>query len=132
MKNNSYTQVKLATPQSRLIAFALDSIIFSLTLGIGWLIWFFAISSRGVTPGHDLLGHQVVDARTQEPLSAGKMIIRECLLKGVLNWFLASILFFINYLVNGALIFRGEGRAVHDYLISSQVIQIREPKFLQS
>ena len=119
------SQNDLATPQTRIVAFILDAILMGLLLGIGWFIWFVMVAGRGTTPGHDLMGQIIVDRKTGQPLSFGKMLIRECLLKGILSMLLASMTMFISYIVDGAFIFRDERRALHDYLIGTEVIQER-------
>jgi len=116
----------LATPQSRLIAYILDGAIFGCTLGVGWIIWFFTLAGRGTTPGHELMGHQVRDIRTGLPASAAKMVIRECIVKGVISWTLASFTALLNYVIDGAMIFREDRRAVHDHLLGTEVVQIRK------
>jgi uncharacterized RDD family membrane protein YckC len=121
----------LATPQTRLIAFVLDGILFSLTLGIGWLVWFFIVAQRGTTPGHDLLGHEIVDHATLKPVGIGKLALRELVVKGFLSWLLASFTLFINYIVDGALILREDRRAGHDLLLGTVVIQVRSTPLLE-
>jgi uncharacterized RDD family membrane protein YckC len=120
----------LATPQSRLVAYLLDGAIFGFTLGIGWFIWFCLTAKRGTTPGHLLMGHEVRDVRTGLPASVLKMFLRECAVKGIVSWTLASFTLFINYLIDGAMIFRQDRRAAHDYLLGTEVIQVRENTIL--
>jgi uncharacterized RDD family membrane protein YckC len=116
----------LATPQSRLIAYVLDGFIFGCTLGIGWFLWFCITATRGTTPGHDLMGHEVRDTRTGLPASVFKMFLRECFVKGIVSWTLASITFLLNYLIDGAMIFREDRRTAHDHLLRTEVIQVRD------
>ena len=120
------SHTNLATPQSRLIAYILDVFIFGSTLGIGWILWFSVTAKRGTTPGHDLMGHEVRDTRTGHPASVFKMFLRECFVKGIVSWLLASFTFLLNYLVDGAMIFREDRRTAHDHLLSTEVIQMRE------
>jgi len=123
--SKSNSRPTLATPQSRLIAYILDGAIFGCTLGIGWIIWFFSLAGRGTTPGHELMGHQVRDIRTGLPASAAKMVIRECIVKGVVSWTFASFTLLLNYVFDGAMIFRQDRRAAHDHLLGTEVIQVR-------
>ena len=115
----------LATPQTRIVAFILDAVLMGVLLGVGWFIWFIMIAGRGTTPGHDLMGQVIVDRKTGQPASLGKMFIRECLLKGILSMLLASMTMCINYIVNGAFIFREDRRAIHDHLLGTEVVQQR-------
>lgn len=121
----------LATPQSRIAAFFIDLTLFGVTFGVGWLIWFFIIAERGTTPGHDLMGQVVVNGKTGEPLSLGKMVLRELLLKGLLASILGSMTMFINYLIDGGFMFRADRRALHDYLVGSEVMQMRSSTILE-
>ena len=115
----------LATPQTRIVAFILDAVLMGALLGVGWFIWFIMIAGRGTTPGHDLMGQVIVDRKTGQPASLGKMFIRECLLKGILSMFLASMTMCINYIINGAFIFRDDRRTIHDHLLGTEVVQQR-------
>lgn len=115
----------LATPQSRIVAYLIDLILFGITFGVGWLIWFFMIAERGTTPGHDLMGQQVVSAKNGDPLSLGKMALREILLKGIFATVLGSMTMFLNYILDGAFIFRDDRRAIHDHLLGTKVVQAR-------
>lgn len=114
---------ELATPQSRLIAFLLDALIFTFGLGILWIIWFITLADKGSTPGHQLMGQTVVDAKTGELFGWKKMVIREVLIKGVLHWILGGFLFMANYIIDGAFILTSSKRTLHDLAVGSQVIQ---------
>jgi uncharacterized RDD family membrane protein YckC len=120
-RGNSFGE--LATPQSRLIAFLLDALIFGLGIGVVWIIWFITLADKGTTPGHQLMGQVVVDAKTGELFGWKKMVIREVLIKGVLQWFLGSFLFMANYVVDGAFLFTSSQRTLHDLAVGSQVVQ---------
>ena len=122
---HTYSRSELATPQTRIIAYILDAVLMAALLGVGWFIWFVMIAGRGTTPGHDLMGQVIVDKKTGQPASFGKMIIRECFIKGILQMLLASFTMFINYLIDGALIFREDRRALHDHVMGTEVIQDR-------
>ena len=121
----------LATPQHRLISFILDAVLFSITFGVGWIIWFLAIAVRGTTPGHDLMGQKIVDHRTGRPLRLGRMLVREFLIKGIFTWLIASFTMCINYIVDGAFIFRDDRRTVHDLILGTDVIQDRNSELLK-
>ena len=128
--NSHSSQSSLATPQSRIIAYLIDLTLFGVTFGVGWLIWFFMVAGRGTTPGHDLMGQRVVSAKTGEPLSIGRMVLRELLCKGILATVLGSMTLFINYLVDAAFMFRENRRALHDLLLGSEVVQVRSSTLL--
>ena len=113
----------LATPQSRLIAFLIDTVIFGFGLGIVWIIWFVTLAEKGTTPGHYLMGQVVVDSKSGDVFGWKKMVIREVLIKGILQWILGSILFMANYIVDASFIFTNKQRTLHDLMVGSQVIQ---------
>ena len=114
---------EIATPQSRLIAFLLDALIFSLGLGVVWIIWFITLADKGSTPGHHLMGQIVVDAKTGKLFGWKKMVVREVLIKGVVHWILGSFLFMANYIIDGTFILTSSKRTLHDLAVGSQVIQ---------
>lgn len=121
----------LATPQSRLIAFVLDAVIFGFGLGIVWIIWFITLADKGTTPGHYLMGQVVVDSKSGEVFGWKKMAIREVLIKGILHWILGSLLFMANYIIDGVFIFRSSQRTLHDLMVGSQVIQCSDKTIIR-
>ena len=134
-KNSSRSDVKtlgvLATPQSRLIAFLIDAAVFGFGLGIIWIIWFITLAEKGTTPGHYLMGQVVVDAKTGQLFGWKKMVIREVLIKGLLNWLLGSVLFMANYIVDASFIFTSRKRTLHDLMVGSQVIQYSDKTIIK-
>lgn len=114
---------ELATPQSRLIAFLLDAVVLTFGLGIIWLIWFITLAEKGTTPGHYLMGQVIVDSKSGATFGWKKMLVRELLVKGLLQWLLSGLMFYCNYLIDGAFIFNRSNRTLHDMVVGSQVIQ---------
>jgi uncharacterized RDD family membrane protein YckC len=121
--NKNTPNGELASPQSRLIALLLDALIFGLGFGVVWIIWFITLAEKGTTPGHHLMGQQIVDTHSGQPLGWKRMAVREILIKGVMHWILGSFLFMANYIVDGAFIFTSTQRTLHDLIVGSQVIQ---------
>ena len=58
---------------ARLGCALLDGILFGVTLGIGWIIWAFALNGSGQTPSRKLLNHTVIDLDTGNPMKLGRM-----------------------------------------------------------
>jgi uncharacterized RDD family membrane protein YckC len=114
---------ELATPQYRLIAFILDFVVATLGLGIIWLIWFITLADKGTTPGHYLMGQVIVDSKTGETFGWKKMLVRELLVKGLFQWLLSGLMFYSNYIIDGAFMLTSSQRTLHDRVVGSQVIQ---------
>lgn len=91
------TDHKLATPQHRLGAAAVDAGLYIVTLGIGWAIWNLIMWGRGQTPGKQLLKIRVYGEVKNSPANWGHMLVRQSLLPGTLTLFLyiPSLIFYI-------------------------------------
>lgn len=96
---NSNQNLRLASFQHRLGALALDAVLFTVTFGIGWMIWSLIVWGEGQTPAKKILKIRVFAADTQRPATWGHMAIREFLLMlaiglgvGMLNLLTAGIL----------------------------------------
>lgn len=91
------TDHKLATPQHRLGAAAVDAGLYIVTLGIGWAIWTLIVWGRGQTPGKQLLKIRVYGEVKNSPANWGHMLVRQSLLPGTLTLFLyiPSLIFYI-------------------------------------
>jgi uncharacterized RDD family membrane protein YckC len=62
----------------------LEGVLFLVTLIIGWYIWLIFTAQTAQTPAKRLLNVYIIDMETGEPLSAGKVWIREVLIKQIL------------------------------------------------
>ncbi len=76
-----------ATVQHRLGGKAVDLAMYSVTFGIGWLIWSLIVWGQGQTPGKQILKMRVYDKTTGQPVKWGHMAIREFLLPIALSLF---------------------------------------------
>ncbi len=72
--------LELASQGRRLGAFVLDVVLFTVTLGIGWLIWLLVVGGRGQSPAKQILGMHVVRADGNRA-GLGWMLLREIILK---------------------------------------------------
>ena len=70
------SQYHLATIGKRIWATILDFIMFIVTLGIGYVIWFIMVAQRGQTPGKQL-AKEVCINKNGKPLSFWRMVLRE-------------------------------------------------------
>lgn len=70
----------------RLIGAALlDAVLSAVTFGIGWLIWACITASEGRTPGKKLMGMQVVDATSGQPMTWGSYVFMRGLVGGTVQ-----------------------------------------------
>jgi uncharacterized RDD family membrane protein YckC len=67
----------------RLLAYILEAILQTVTLGIGWLIWAAFIVKKGQTPAKQLLKLRVVDADDSRPLRFARMFFMRGLIAGL-------------------------------------------------
>jgi uncharacterized RDD family membrane protein YckC len=66
-----------ASLKHRLGQLFLEYGLFIVTLGVGYIVWFFVSLSRGQTPGKQVLKLRVYDSTTGSPARWGHMFIRE-------------------------------------------------------
>lgn len=95
-------ELELASQGRRLGAYVLDAILFTVTLGIGWLIWLLVVGRRGQNPAKQILGIHVV-REDGNRAGLGWMLLREIGLKWATFAVLDMILSFINAGVAGGI-----------------------------
>ena len=66
-------------------ALLLDSLLFVVTCGIGWLIWNIVLWQQSTSPAKKMLNLKIVDINTGAPASMVQMLLREGLGKIVLS-----------------------------------------------
>ena len=84
-------ELELAGQGRRLAAYVLDIVLFTITLGIGWLIWLLVVGGRGQNPAKQLLGIHVVRGDGNRA-GLGWMLLREIVLKWALFSVLSAVL----------------------------------------
>ncbi|MCY4390977.1 MAG: RDD family protein [Chloroflexi bacterium] len=72
--------LELASQGRRLAEYVLELVLFTFTLGIGWLIWLLVVGGRGQSPAKRLLGIHVVRADGSRA-GLGLMLLREIVVK---------------------------------------------------
>jgi uncharacterized RDD family membrane protein YckC len=77
MDTESAEPLRLATPQHRLAAVAVDCGLSIVTFNIGWFIWNLVTMAKGQSPGKQLLKVRVLAESTKSPASWGHMAIRQ-------------------------------------------------------
>jgi uncharacterized RDD family membrane protein YckC len=66
-----------ASLKHRLGQLLLEYALFIVTLGVGYIVWFFVSLSNGQTPGKQILKLRVYDSTTGNPAKWGHMFLRE-------------------------------------------------------
>jgi uncharacterized RDD family membrane protein YckC len=85
--------VTFTTAGRRFGQYALDALLFIVTLGIGYLIWSLFIWRRGETPAMQILRIKVVKLDTAVPATWGTMALREFVGKYIVMGLISSIFF---------------------------------------
>lgn len=67
----------------RLVAYLLEAILQTVTLGIGWLIWAAVIAGKGLTPAKQILRLRVIDAADSRPLGFARMLFMRGIVAGL-------------------------------------------------
>lgn len=111
--------MEYATPLRRMFADLLDTILFFLTLAIGYIIWLLIVLGRGQTPGKQLLGIRAVN-RAGEPAGWGITFVRE-VVKTVSHFFVIG--FFADLIL--LLIDDDEHRSLSDRVANTVVVRNR-------
>ena len=78
--SSTANNLRYATFQHRLGAYALDCALAFCTCGIGWLIWAFVVWGQGQTPGKQILKMRTINFTNGLPASWGHMAVRELLI----------------------------------------------------
>ena len=66
-----------ASLKHRLAQLVLEYGLFVVTLGVGYIVWFWISLGNGQTPGKQILKLRVYDSTTGKPVKWGHMFIRE-------------------------------------------------------
>lgn len=117
-------ELKLASPEARLGAYLLDIALFFLTLIIGWIIWSLFTWQTGQTPAKRILKQQVVDAKSGEPFTFVRMLLREFAVKGVAGGLASTGTNGVTFVIDSLFIFRQDRKTLHDMVIGSKVVQL--------
>ncbi|MGH8897341.1 MAG: RDD family protein [Egibacteraceae bacterium] len=115
----------IAQPSTRLASWAVEFVLAIVTLGFGWLVWAAMAAGKGQTPAKQVIGLQVVDAQTNEPVGFGKMFW----VRGILGLIVASIAFGITF---GVLLLMPlwdrQNRTIYEALSGTLVVRTNKSK----
>lgn len=101
----------------------LESILFIVTLIVGWFVWLYFTAKTSQSPAKRLLNVYILDTHTEQPITAGRVWVREVLVKNILFGILGNITFGIARLADYLWVFFGEDRqSLHDKIVSTVVV----------
>lgn len=103
----------------RLGAALLEVLLFVVTCGIGWLVWWVVLWQQSTTPAKKILGLRIVDVNTGAPATMQQMLLRE-LVGSILDLVTSGLV----SLVSAVLILVTPTRqGVWDYLARTTVVK---------
>ena len=106
--------VVVASRLSRLGAWFVNAILFVVTLGVGWVIWWFIVAPRGQNPGKAVVGLRIIKT-DGSAVTTGWMFLR-----GLLGFVLGFIPFFVDELW---LLFDQNAQTLHDKVAETVVVK---------
>jgi len=101
----------------------LEGVLALVTLYIGWLIWLYFTAKTSQTPAKRILNVYIIDTEGYRPATAGRVWLREVVVKilavGIISNLSAGIFGLINY---AWAIWDKDRRAVHDHMARTVVV----------
>jgi uncharacterized RDD family membrane protein YckC len=99
--------------------YIIESLLIVLTFVVGWLIWFAYVASTAQSPAKRLFSVYVIDTGTGKAVNAGRMWVRDPLVKILLIGYIIPF----GGLVDGLFVlFDGNRQGVHDKVVSTVVV----------
>lgn len=124
----SQTGLPFATPLHRFGGALLETALAVVTLGIGWLIWWLILLSKGMTPARSILGLRIVNAQTMLPVSNSQVFVRGFVVYflafSALSSALSLVLFGAGWLftiISALLVFRSTHQTLWDQVTNTTV-----------
>lgn len=100
----------------------LEGILIVFTLGVGWLIWLAFTAQTAQTPAKRLLNVYIIDADSGRPVTAGRVWIRDLLVKYVLFSLLNFVAGVASLIDQMWILFDKDRQALHDKIASTVVV----------
>ncbi len=105
----------------------LEPLLMVLTLGIGWLIWLYFTAPDGQTPAKKLLNMYILKD-TGEPVSAGKVWLRDVFVEIILFGAIGSVVGGIVSLVDAVwILLDKDHQTLHDKIVGTIVVHVPSP-----
>ena len=102
--------------------YVLEGVLFLVTLIIGWYIWLIFTAKTSQTPAKSLLNVYTIDIETGQPISAGRVWLREVLVKQVLIT-VVGLVIGVAWLIDAIwVLFDKNRQALHDKVVGTIVV----------
>jgi uncharacterized RDD family membrane protein YckC len=110
--------VVLASRVERILSWLVNALLFIVTLGIGWIIWWFIVAPKGQNPGKAVTGLRViqVDGRA---MTTGTMFVR-----GLVG-FVLGIITLVQVVDFLFIFFDKNTQTLHDKIVSTVVVKAK-------
>ena len=109
--------VQMAARGERILSWLLNIILFVVTLGIGWIIWWFIVAPRGQNPGKAVTGLRVIRANG-DAVTTGGMFVRG--LVGIAFELVSGIASLVDDLW---MLWDKNAQTLHDKVVNSVVVK---------
>lgn len=115
--------VERVTYNRRFLTVLLESTLTLVTLVIGWYIWLAFTAPTAQTPAKRMVNVFIIDADTHRAITAGRVWVRELLVKGILLAIVGIFTAYIASLANALWPFFDKNRqALHDKVVNTVVV----------
>ena len=102
--------------------YLLEGVLFLVTLIIGWYIWLAFTARTSQTPAKRLLNVYVIDTDTGQPISAGRVWVREVLVKQIAVSAVSAVIGVAGLLDGLWVFFDKDRQALHDKIVNTVVV----------
>jgi len=116
--------VQLAGRGARILSWLVNGVLALVTLGIGWIVWWFVVAPKGQNPGKAVIGLRVIRANG-DAVTTGGMFVRGLvafvlgLMLGVATSGIASVL------DNLWMLFDKNAQTLHDKTVDTVVVKAK-------
>ena len=104
----------MASRLSRLGSYVVNALLMFLTLGIGWVIWWFIVAPRGQNPGKAVVGLRVIKTDGQAARTGGMFV------RGLVGILLGVLPFYLDLIW---LLWDKDAQTLHDKVVGTVVVK---------
>ncbi len=102
--------------------YLLEGLLFLVTLIIGWYIWLAFTAKTSQSPAKRLLNVYVLDIQTGQPITAGRVWVREVLVKQLLVTLIGAVIGVASIVDSIWVLFDKNRQALHDKVVGTVVV----------